>query len=448
MIHKFTLFDTNVASDVNSGSVHVVDTVVNDVLDCYEHLSSSDIVEKLSDKHEKTDILEALEEIDQLIKKGLIFSSQPVDIENAIVNHKYAIKAMCLHICHDCNLRCKYCFASTGSFGGKRMFMSIEVAKRAIDFLIQSSGTRVNLEIDFFGGEPLLNFDVVKYAVKYAKEQGLKHSKKFRFTITTNALLLDNDKISYIDQNMDSLILSLDGRPEINDGMRIKIDGSGSHEAVLSKIMDVAKVMDPYKFHIRGTYTKRNLDFSNDVLYLAQLGFKQISVEPMVGHKNSSYAITEQDLPIIFKEYEKLAHMYVEMNKKAHKFNFFHFILDSNHSTCLAKKIKGCGSGFEYVAISPDGDIYPCHQFVGIEKFKLGNLFSDTFKKEISEKFKHSNICTKSDCINCWNKFYCSGGCAANAYSCNGSIHIPDRLSCELQKKRTECALWVKTQLT
>jgi len=353
---------------------------------------------------------------------------------------------MCLHISHDCNLRCRYCFAGTGSFGGERMNMSPETGRRAIDFLIKQSGNRRNLEIDFFGGEPLLNFNTVKEVVDYALGKEKEHNKKFKFTLTTNAVLLNEEHRKYINGNIQNIVLSIDGRKETNDRMRFRVDGRGTYEDILPKIMDIAESRNQDNYYVRGTFTRENLDFSGDVLHLADMGFKQVSVEPVVAAKDSGYDLREEDLPVLYGEYESLAKEYVRRMKDGNSFNFFHFMIDLSQGPCVAKRLGGCGSGHEYVAVTPEGDIYPCHQFVGMAEFKMGSVYDEGLNRDIRDTFKNSNVYTKEECRGCWAKFYCSGGCAANAFQFNGSINVPYKIGCELEKKRVECALWIKSQ--
>jgi len=439
------MFGTNIVLDVNSGAVHVFDDISYEILDYYPDKPVDEIIEILSGKYPREKITECYNEIDELKKKGQLFSE---DLYEPYLLEKVAdspIKALCLHVAHDCNLRCGYCFASTGNFGRGRTLMSGKTGKKAIDFLVKNSGNRRNLEIDFFGGEPLLNFDVVKEIVSYARSVEKDTGRNFRFTITTNALLLDEEIKNYINKNMDNVVLSIDGRKEVNDRMRYRADKSGTYDVILPRIIDMAESRKQDGYYVRGTYTRYNLDFSRDVLHLADLGFKQISIEPVVAPDGSGYEIREEDLDVLFEEYEKLASEYVKRYEEGNGFNFFHFMMDLDNGPCAIKRLKGCGSGFEYVAITPEGDIYPCHQFVGMEDFKMGNVYkNEGINKEISEKFSSSNIYTKSDCRECWAKFYCSGGCPANAYQFNKNLNIPYKIGCKLKKKRVECALWIK----
>lgn len=449
MIHKFTLYGTNIVVDVNSGAVHMFDDLSFEVLDYYKKLTGEEITDKLSDRYDRQLIGEAVEEIKQLENSGQLFSEDNYSeyiLQGYLSKWNKNIKAMCLHVSHDCNLRCKYCFAATGNFGGERTVMSPEIGKRAIDYLIRESGNRKNLEIDFFGGEPLLNFGAVKEIIAYALEQEKTNNKKFKFTITTNALTLNEEHKKFINEHIQNIVLSIDGREETNDRMRFRVDGSGSYKGILPKIKDMADSRNQDKYYVRGTFTRENLDFSKDVLHLADEGFKQVSVEPVVAAKDSGYDLREEDLPVLFEEYEKLAHEYVDRKKKGKGFNFFHFMVDLSQGPCLSKRLGGCGSGHEYLAVTPEGDIYPCHQFVGMKEFRMGNVNEGSLDREIQGLFKNSNVYAKDECGACWAKFYCSGGCAANAYQFNNDINAPYKIGCELEKKRLECALWIKTQ--
>lgn len=446
MIHKFSLFGTNIVMDVNSGAVHIFDDVAYEVLEHYENNSHERIVELLSPKYSSEEIDEAIKEINSLKAEGMLYSEDVYEETIALWHQKPVVKALCLHICHDCNLRCKYCFASTGDFGGQRTMMSAEVGKKAIDFIIRESGSRRNLEVDLFGGEPLMNFEVVKEIVDYAKSREKEFNKNFRFTLTTNAILLNEDIKNYLNENMQNVVLSIDGRREVNDKMRYRVDGTGCYDDIMPKIKDMAQSRGQDNYYVRGTFTRENLDFSEDVLHLADQGFKQISVEPVVAAKDIGYDLREEDLPVLYEEYEKLAYELVKRKKEGKGFNFFHFMIDLSQGPCIAKRLRGCGSGHEYVAVTPEGDIYPCHQFVGNTEFKMGNVMEGKLNTDIQEHFKGSNVYTKEECSKCWAKFYCSGGCAANSYQFNSDINIPYKVGCELEKKRVECALWIKSQ--
>jgi six-Cys-in-45 modification radical SAM protein len=439
------MYDTNIVLDVNSGAVHVFDDTSYDILDYYERLEKNEILDKLSEKYGYAKILEAYEEISQLVSEGQLLSEELQMDTYQVSGTKPVVKALCLHVSHDCNLRCRYCFASTGDFGVKRTLMNADTGKKAIDFIIEVSGNRRNLEIDFFGGEPLMNFDAVREITEYASTKGKETGKNFRFTITTNALLLNEENKKFINEHMGNVVLSIDGRKDVNDKMRFRVDGSGTYETILPKIKDMAESRNQDRYYVRGTFTRENLDFSKDVLHLADLGFKQISIEPVVAGKDSGYDLRDVDLPILFDEYEKLALEYVKRYREGRGFNFFHFMIDLEQGPCAIKRLKGCGSGNEYVAVTPEGDIYPCHQFVGMEDFKMGNVNkSFDIKESVLDKFRGSNINSKEECKTCWAKYYCSGGCAANAYQFNGDIAKPYRIACELEKKRVECALWIK----
>jgi uncharacterized protein len=449
MIHSFKLFGTNIVHDVNSGVVYEFDDVAYDVLQMYKEKGIEEIVDKLGEQYGRDRVPESYYEIKSLEEKGLLYSE---DTYSGMAKDKYGkaaggpVKALCIHIAHDCNLRCRYCFASTGGFGGERSLMSAETGKKAIDFLMANSGSRRNLEVDFFGGEPLLNFDVVKEIVEYARSIEKEAGKNFRFTITTNAILLNEENKKFINEQMDNAVLSADGRETVNDRMRPRVDGSGTYKYIIPKILDMAESRNQDRYYVRGTFTRENLDFSKDVLHLADLGFKQISIEPVVAAEGSGYDIREEDLERLYAEYENLAFEYVKRAAEGKGFNFFHFNIDLEGGPCAAKKVKGCGSGEEYLAVTPGGDIYPCHQFVGIEGFKMGNVYDGEIDKGIRDIFAGSNIYTKEECMGCWAKFYCSGGCPANAYQFNGDINIPYSIGCKLQRKRVECALWIKVK--
>ncbi|HQD28054.1 thioether cross-link-forming SCIFF peptide maturase [Acetivibrio saccincola] len=447
MIHKYKMHGSNMVVDVNSGSLFVFDDISFDILDYYNEYSNEDIIKKLSDKYDKKDIEEALNEIYELKSKGLLYSKDPYQNYVPSFETEPVVKALCLHISHDCNLRCKYCFASTGNFGGDRTMMNKEVGFSAIDFLLKNSKGRKNLEVDFFGGEPMINFDVVKEIVAYGRQKEKEYNKNFRFTITTNGLTLNEENIRYINENMHNIVLSIDGRKEVNDKMRVRIDGTGCYDDILPNYKKIANMRGQDNYYVRGTFTSENLDFSEDVLHLADEGFEQISVEPVVLKDGTGFELKEEHLPKLFSEYEKLALEYVKRRRDGRWFNFFHFMIDLSQGPCVIKRITGCGAGHEYLAITPTGDIYPCHQFVGNDKFKMGNVKEGkVVNNNIQNYFRNSNIYTKDECKKCWAKFYCSGGCAANAYNFNEDINVPYKVGCELEKKRVECALWIKAQ--
>jgi len=448
MIHAYKMHGVNIVLDVNSGAVHVLDDIAYDVLSCYDQDGTLDEqrLESLNHRYGAEEIKEACQEIETLKKENLLFTSDPYSEYIPLWTKKTVVKALCLHIAHDCNLRCSYCFAGTGDYKGARSLMSLEVGKRAIDFLIENSGNRRNLEVDFFGGEPLMNFDVVKEIVYYARQREKEANKNFRFTLTTNVLLLDEEKRAFINEHMHNVVLSLDGRKEINDEVRKRVDGSGSYDRVLPLALKMAEERKDKDYYVRGTFTRKNLDFGKDVLHLADVGFTQISVEPVVAARDSGLDIRKEDLKTVCDEYERFAMEYYQRRKNGKWFNFFHFMIDLEGGPCVAKRLRGCGSGTEYLAVTPEGDLYPCHQFVGQKEFLLGNIFDGLNNSAVREEFIESNVYTKPQCNQCWAKFYCSGGCAANSWQFNGDIKIPYDIGCELEKKRVECALWLKTQ--
>ena len=446
MIHKYKLSGFNIVLDVNSGGVHIVDELTYDLLDNveppFEEKCPAKVVEKLSKVYDAADIESCYQEIVELYNDKILFSEDDYE-KYANVSVASPIKAMCLNIAHDCQLRCKYCFASTGDFGKGRKLMSFETGKHAIDFLLEKSGDRENLELDFFGGEPLMNFNVVKQVVEYARSREKEYGKHFRFTITTNGLLLDDDKIDFINREMSNVVLSIDGRKEVNDYFRVLPNGQGCYDIILPKYKKLVEGRGDKEYYVRGTFTKKNLDFSNDVFALYDAGFDQISVEPVVGDSDE-YALTEKELPAVFKEYEVLAQRLIDNEKAGKKFNFFHFMLDLDQGPCAIKRLRGCGCGNDYVAITPDGDIFPCHQFVGIDEYKMGNIDDGTFNYEMKADFAKAHVYSKPECRKCWAKFYCSGGCNANNYQYMGDIRTAHKLSCQLEKKRLECAIMMK----
>ena len=454
MIHKFKQGGYNLLLDVNSGTLHQLDDMSYDLVD-YAGEDMSDTLpaaaaETLSGQYGMPALAEGWAELYELFQKGLLYSK---DIFRAYGNagSDAPIKSMCLNIAHDCNLRCKYCFASTGDFGGKRELMPYEVGRAALDFLFDHSGSRHNLEVDFFGGEPMMNFDVVKALVQYGRSQEKPRNKKIRFTITTNAMLLDQDSIDFINREMYNVVLSIDGRKEINDRMRVRADGSGSYDAIMPKIKALVKgrnIEGRTDYYVRGTFTRENLDFASDVLHFADEGLDQISIEPAVTDEKLPYALREEDLPAIFREYEKLAAEIIKRKKEGRGFNFFHFMIDLDEGPCLIKLMKGCGCGNEYVAVTPEGDIYPCHQFVGQPEYLMGNVLSGGIKRnDLKESFSRANILSKDGCSECWARFFCSGGCNANNREYAGDILKPLHISCEMERKRLECALMLKAAL-
>ncbi|WP_429080729.1 thioether cross-link-forming SCIFF peptide maturase [Brassicibacter mesophilus] len=446
MIHKFELNDKKIILDVNSGSVHVVDDLIWDIVDLFQEHKIEEIVNQLKCKYEENSIVEGYNEVKILAENDYLFSEE-ADISDIVYNPQNVVKALCLHIAHDCNLRCNYCFASQGDFNGERLYMPLSVGKKALDFLVENSGNRRNLEVDFFGGEPLMNFDVVKELVRYGREIEKKHNKNFRFTITTNGVLLDNDKMEFINENMDNVVLSLDGRKEVNDNMRSTVSGNGSYDIITPKFLQFVKLRGSKSYYVRGTFTSHNLDFAKDVLFLNKAGFNSISVEPVVAKPENDYALLQEHLERILNEYEQLSAEYIKMHKQGKGFDFFHFMIDLNQGPCFIKRVAGCGAGVEYLAVTPEGDLYPCHQFVGNEDFKMGDIYKGIVKTEIRDEFRAANVYTKDDCKNCWAKFYCSGGCHANAYNFNDNIRKPYKIGCEMEKKRIECAISITANL-
>ncbi len=444
MIHKYFLNGLYIVLDVNSGAVHIVDELVYDVLDYYKEMSPEDIAQKLP-KYSKEEILECCEELAELEKDGQLYSEDIYEqVVPKIERRSPVVKALCLHIAHDCNLKCEYCFAEEGEYHGKRELMSLEVGKKAIDFLIKASGKRKNLEVDFFGGEPLMNFEVVKDIVKYARSIEKEHDKNFRFTITTNGMLLNDKNMEFINENMHNVVLSIDGRKEVHDRMRPTASGKGSYDIVLPKFKKMAESRNQTDYYVRGTFTHYNLDFGKDILSMADNGFKQISVEPVVADESMPYAIKEEDLPRLYEEYEALASEMLKRRGTDKDFNFFHFMIDLTGGPCLMKRLVGCGSGTEYLAVAPSGDLYPCHQFVGMEQFKMGDVDSGVVRDDIRCDFENCNVYNKPVCKECWAKNYCSGGCVANSYNTHGDLVTPYETGCKLQKKRIECAIMLK----
>lgn len=459
MIHQYKNNGYHIVLDVNSGSVHVTDEIVYDAIAALKEDASfknkieeqhvRNITQCLQTKYKKTEITEALEEIEELINAEQLFTE---DIYEEYISdfkkRETVVKALCLHIAHDCNLACRYCFAEEGEYHGRRALMSYEVGKKALDFLIENSGNRRNLEVDFFGGEPLMNWQVVKELVEYGREQEKLHNKNFRFTLTTNGVLLNDEILEFINKEMSNVVLSIDGRKEINDAMRPFRKGQGSYDLIVPKFQKTAESRKQANYYVRGTFTRNNLDFSKDVLHLADLGFEQISVEPVVSSLEEPYSIREEDIPVLCEEYDRLAQEMVNRQKRDGKcFHFFHFMIDLQGGPCVAKRLSGCGSGTEYLAVTPWGDFYPCHQFVGEEGFLLGNVEEGIKNKKIVDEFKTCNVYAKEKCRNCFAKFYCSGGCAANSYKFHSSINDVYDIGCELQRKRIECAIMIKAAL-
>ncbi|MDO4510059.1 MAG: thioether cross-link-forming SCIFF peptide maturase [Lachnospiraceae bacterium] len=465
MIHQYKNSGLNIVMDIESGSVHVVDDIVYDIVHALDAMDSVSDFRKVSDgevkasdfselkgylkfmlsKYNDEDIEEAYNEVKELIEEERLFTDDIYkDFVMDFKKRTTVVKALCLHIAHDCNLACKYCFADEGEYHGKRELMSYEVGKKALDFLVANSGSRTNLEVDFFGGEPLMNFEVVKQLVKYGRSLEEPNNKKFRFTLTTNGVLLDDDILEFANKEMSNLVLSLDGRKEVHDLMRPRRGGQGSYDTVVPKFIKAAESRNQMNYYVRGTYTRNNLDFAKDVIHMADLGFEQISVEPVVADKSESYAIREEDIDTLIKQYDELTEEMIKRKKEGKPFNFFHFMIDLSGGPCVAKRLSGCGSGTEYLAVSPSGELYPCHQFMGMKDFLLGNVDEGVIRTDIRDEFKLCNVYAKEKCKNCFAKFYCSGGCAANSYNFSGSINGTYEIGCELQKKRIECAIALK----
>ncbi|MCD8368893.1 MAG: thioether cross-link-forming SCIFF peptide maturase [Clostridiales bacterium] len=463
MIHQYKNNGYDIVMDVASGSVHVVDDVVYDAVALLEPVMGelaaaapipADVRERAAVILRKTypdqDVEEALNEVQELIDAEELYTK---DIyQNYVMDfkkRKTVVKALCLHIAHDCNLGCRYCFAEEGEYHGRRALMSFEVGKKALDFLIANSGNRRNLEVDFFGGEPLMNWKVVKQLVEYGRSQEEAHNKHFRFTLTTNGMLLNDEIMDFCNREMSNVVLSLDGRREVNDRMRpVRGSGSSSYDIIVPKFQKFAKSRAGKDYYVRGTFTRNNLDFCEDVKHFADLGFDQMSMEPVVSDPAEPYAIREEDLPQILEEYDKLAKEYIKRKKEGRGFNFFHFMIDLNQGPCVAKRLSGCGSGVEYLAVTPWGDLYPCHQFVGHEEYLMGNVDEGIVRTDIRDEFKLCNVYAKEQCRNCFARFYCSGGCAANSYNFHGRITDTYEIGCEMQKKRIECAIMIRAALT
>ena len=449
MIHQYKSNGYNIVLDVESGAVHVVDDITYDVISLYEENSADEIISKLKSSYNEDEIRECISEVKELVEDGQLFTEDIYEpfVEKFKEKRQTVVKALCIHIAHDCNLACKYCFAEEGEYHGRRALMSFEVGKKALDFLVANSGNRVNLEVDFFGGEPLMNWDVVKQLVAYGRSLEKPNNKKFRFTLTTNGVLLNDEVMEFVNKEMSNVVLSLDGRKEVNDRMRPFRTGKGSYDLIVPKFQKLAESRNQTNYYIRGTFTRNNLDFSEDVKHFADLGFKQMSIEPVVGPEEDPYSIREQDLPQIMEEYDKLALEYIDRYKKGNGFNFFHFMIDLTQGPCVYKRLSGCGSGTEYLAVTPWGDFYPCHQFVGNEDFLMGNVDEGITKPEIVKEFGNCNVYSKEKCKNCFAKFYCSGGCAANSYNFHGTINDAYDIGCEMQRKRAECSIMIKAAL-
>lgn len=447
LIHKFIQEEDHYVIDVNSGAVHLVDKLVYDLVDEEKLQTLEELIIRFGDKYKRNEIEEAYEDMKELVDSNMLYSK---DIYEKIAlndNSLSYIKALCLNVVHDCNLKCKYCFAEEGQYKGCRKSMSAEVGKKAIDYVIKKSGPRKNIEVDLFGGEPLMVFDTIKKIVAHARKVEKIFNKNIRFTMTTNATLLNDEIMDYIDKNMGNIILSIDGRKSVNDKVRVRYDGSGTYDGILPKIKKMVDKRDKSKqYYIRGTFTRENTDFFLDIMHMADLGFKEISIEPVVLPSEHSLSLREEDLPVIFEQYDKLYREMILRLGCKDEFKYYHFNVDLQGGPCIYKRISGCGAGHEYVAVTPDGDVYPCHQFVGMERFKLGTIYDEIIDEKISMNLKNAHIYNKPVCKKCWAKFYCSGGCQANNFNFSGDIHVPYELGCKMQKKRIECAIALKSK--
>lgn len=451
MIHQYKSNGYNIVLDVCSGSVHAVDEITYDAIALYETRDRAEVISLLGERYPETnqaELEEILDELDELKDQGLLYAEDVYkDYVIDVKNRTTIVKALCLHVAHDCNLACRYCFAGEGEYHGERSLMSYEVGRKALDFLLQNSGSRKHLEVDFFGGEPLMNWNVVKQLVAYGRSQEEKYNKKFRFTLTTNGVLLNDEICDFCNKEMSNVVLSLDGRPEVNNRMRPFPKGKGSYDVIVPKFQNFVKKRGDKDYFVRGTFTRHNLDFSKDLLHYADLGFEKMSIEPVVAPPEAEYSIREEDLPRILEEYDILAKEFINRRKAGKGFTFFHFMIDLKQGPCVAKRLSGCGAGTEYLAVTPEGDLYPCHQFVGLPEFLLGNVDTGVVNTAVQQEFKQCNVYAKEKCSSCFARFYCSGGCAANSYNFHGSILDAYDIGCEMQKKRVECAIMIQAAL-
>ena len=449
MIHQYKLLGYNIVLDVASGSLHAVDEVAYDIISMYEGGQKEEIIKKVREKYidrediTDADIEECYSQVEELVSSGKLFAEDTFAEHAATLKNKTrgVVKALCLHIAHTCNLNCAYCFASQGKYHGERAVMSYEVGKRALDFLVENSGTRRNLEVDFFGGEPLMNFEVVKDLVAYARSIEKEKGKNFRFTLTTNGMLIDDDVIDFANREMSNVVLSLDGRREIHDKYRVDYAGNGSFDKIVPKFQKLVEARGGKNYYMRGTFTHRNPDFLEDIKVMLELGFNELSMEPVVCAEGDPAELTKEDMPIVFEQYEKLAELMAKRDREGRPFTFYHYMIDLTGGPCIYKRISGCGSGTEYMAVTPWGDLYPCHQFVGDEKFRLGDIYTGVTNTAVQGEFFDCNVYSRPDCADCWARLYCSGGCAANAYHATGSVRGVYKYGCELFKKRMECAI-------
>ena len=456
MIHCYKLGGLNIVLDVCSGSIHVVDEASYDIIEMYESKSREEILAEILAKYPgredvtREEILACFEQIERLKSAGKLFARDSFAPMAGTLKQRSAgvVKALCLHVAHTCNLNCAYCFASQGKYHGDRAIMSFEVGKRALDFLIEHSAGRRNLEVDFFGGEPLMNFEVVKRLVAYARSREKECGKNFRFTLTTNGMLIDDDVIDFANREMSNVVLSLDGRKEIHDRYRVDYAGNGSWERIVPRFQKLVEARGNKNYYMRGTFTHANPDFLKDIQEMLRLGFTELSMEPVVCAPGDPSALTAEDMPVVMEQYEKLAELMLRRHREGRPFTFYHYMIDLEGGPCIYKRISGCGSGTEYMAVTPWGDLYPCHQFVSEERFKLGNVFEGVTNREVQEEFAACNVYTRPECADCWAKLYCSGGCAANAYHATGSISGIYRYGCELFRKRMECAIMLEAAKT
>lgn len=451
MIHQYKLNGYNIVLDVNSGSIHVVDDLAYDIIGMYETTDANSIVTEMMKKYghmedvNEGEIQECIADIEELKRQQKLFSEDIFkDIAMDFKNRSKDVKALCLHVAHSCNLNCQYCFASQGKYHGERALMSFEVAKQAMDFLIANSGDHVNLEVDFFGGEPLMNFDVVKKTVEYARSIEKQHGKNFRFTLTTNGVDVDQEVMDFANKECHNVVMSIDGRKEVHDRFRVDYQGNGSYDTIIPKFQEFAKSREDQGYYVRGTYTHHNIDFLEDIKHMADLGFTQLSMEPVVCSPDDPCALTEEDLPVLFQQYEDLAKYMLQRQKDGKPITFYHYMIDLTHGPCIHKRIAGCGSGLEYFAVTPWGDLYPCHQFVGDEAYLMGNVWDGVKNAEVQDEFRSCNVYARPECDECWARLYCSGGCAANAYHATGDIRGIYQYGCQLFRKRMECAIMLQ----
>ena len=448
MVHKYKLNGYNIVLDAASGAVHCVDGLAYDVIGLFEDKTAPEIAAELCGKYgagAEQDILQTIDEVTGLVKAGTLFSKDSFEkIADTRSGTRSVIKALCLHVSHLCNMTCGYCFAGQGEYHGQSGLMSLETGKRAIDFLIENSGGRRNLEVDFFGGEPLLNWDVVKEIVGYAREREQACGKNFRFTLTTNGLLIDDDVIEFSNREMHNVVLSLDGRKKTHDRLRKNTSGGGSYDEIVPKFQKFIDLRGGKGYYIRGTFTRQNPDFTNDILHMAELGFNELSMEPVVSSREDEFSIGQAELEGIKNQYELLASEMLKRRSEGRGFTFYHFMIDLKNGPCVYKRISGCGSGTEYLAVTPQGELFPCHQFVGIPEFLVGNIWDGVTNTSVGDGFSRCNIYSRSECKACWVRLYCSGGCAANAFHSTGSIGGVYELGCEMFKKRMECAIMMK----